>query len=525
MTSTLPKSPAEWHRKVVGLSSPLILANLTIPLVGAVDTAVMGRLPDPAYIGAVAVGATILSSMYWLFGFLRMGTTGLSAQAYGASDMVEVLAIGARAAMIAALLGTALIALQVPLKILMLMLFPASEAVEQGAATYFSIRIWGSLPLFLHLVQMGMLFGLQRMRATLVLSLTMNVSNVILDLLFVVGLGMQVEGVAYASLVSEWIAVLVGWLLLKQALPSSALQQFKANLRARLFDRDRLLSLFDVSSNLILRTFCVQLPFFAFTALGSGLGDTTLAANAILMQLFFFMTYGLDGIAHSAEALAGYAYGAGSPRQLRNTTIYTGIWATGLALVIATIYGLAADGLIALFTTSTEIRAHAAEYSGWLILAPIVCVWAFQFDGIFIGTTQMRELRNTMLIAVLIYGATIALTYKPLANHGLWLAMSVFMLSRSLLLAWRYPRVEAKARSLTQASQGLGLAHHPVQMVLIAKALSIDLVDIFGAGWSCSKPAAAGSDFDTTYGCIIPWRVGQDIDNFFTCQCLCCHLI
>ena len=452
MVPTLPKSPAEWHRKVFTLSWPLILANLTIPFVGAVDTAVMGRLADPSYIGAVAVGATILSSIFWMFGFLRMGTTGLTAQAHGAGDPVETIAIGARALVIAICLGLFLIAVQVPFVSLMLTIFPASEAVEAGAASYLSIRIWGSLPLFIYLVQTGMLFGLQRMRETLLLSLLMNFSNVSLDLFFVLGLNMGVEGVAFASLISEWLAVLAGFFILARTLPARAFAALKADLRSRVLNRARLVSLFDVSTNLVLRTFCVQLPFFTFTALGSGLGDSTLAANAILMQMFFFMTYGLDGFAHSAEALAGYAFGAKAPDQLRSATVYTGIWAMGLAVVIALIYGVAAEPLIALFTTSDAVRETALVYAPWLAIAPLVCVWAFQFDGIYIGTTQTRELRNSMGIAVLIYAAVLWLVYDRWENHGLWLGMILFMLSRSLLLAWRYPRIELKIAKPTVAA-------------------------------------------------------------------------
>ncbi|MCZ6659169.1 MAG: MATE family efflux transporter [Gammaproteobacteria bacterium] len=442
MNVTLPNSPKEWHRKVWSLSWPMILANLTIPLVGVVDTAIMGRLPDPRYVGAIAVGVTIMNALYWMFGFLRMATTGLAAQALGADNLNELAAVALRAAMISLAIGLALILLQVPLNLLAFWLFEASDQVETLASAYFGIRIWGSPAMLLYMVELGVLFGLQQMRATLLISVILNVTNVLLDLLFVIGFGWGVEGVAYGTILSEWLAAGLGLIITVNA--------FKRSGRAlaipeHLFQRERLAALFHVSSNLIVRTFFVQLPFFMLTALGATLGDLVLAANAVLMQFFFIMAFGLDGFAHAAETLAGHAFGARDPERLRNASKFCALWAGIIACALSLIYAVLGPQLIDLLTLLPEVRETASQYLPWLIALPIISVWAFMFDGIFIGTTRTVELRNSMFVALAIYLIAIWLSFDRFANHGIWLSMSLFMVARSLLLALQYPRIEKLA--------------------------------------------------------------------------------
>jgi MATE family multidrug resistance protein len=439
---SLPDTPAAWHRRVWSLAWPVVLANVTVPLVGAVDTAVIGRLPDPAFLGAVAVGAAVFNAIYWMFGFLRMGTTGLTAQAHGARDTDELLAVVLRATAIALALGALLVALQGPVLALALWIFPASGPVERLAGDYFTLRIWGAPALLVHFVVLGALFGLQRMREALVVSVLLNVTNMGLDYAFVMVLGWGVAGVAAGTLISEWLAAAVGLTLLLRTLGSSA---SRLPPRAELLRRDRLTALFGVSANLIVRSFFVQLPFFTFTALGAGLGDGVLAANAVLMQLFFFMAYGLDSLAHTAESLAGYAYGARDRPRLRAATGYTLVWSLAVAAAMSLLYALAGGMLIDLLTTLPEVRETARDYLPWVVAAPLAAVGAFHLDGVFIGTTRTAELRNSMLVALLCYLATVWLTLDALGNHGLWLAMTVFMVARTALLGAHYPRLERLA--------------------------------------------------------------------------------
>ena len=442
----LPSSPGQWHRRIWALSWPVIIANITIPLVGLVDTAVMGQMPEPAYLGAVAVGATIFSAIYWIFGFLRMGTTGLAAQALGAGQPKELIAVGARAASIALALGLSVLALQVPLQAFALWLFEASDQVETLAASYFAIRIWGAPALMIYMVCLGLLFGMQQVRATLIISILVNVSNVLLDLLFVLDFGWGVPGVAAATVISEWLAATAAVMIVLRVM---RLRGWLHGWPHDLWSGERVANLFQMSGNLIIRSFFVQLPFFAFTLIGAGIGDLTLAANAIIMQLFFTMAFGLDGMAHTAETLTGYAFGGRDREGFRQATLYSLGWAVLLAIAIAVLYALTGEKFVYLLTSIPEVRVAAVNLLPWAVAGPLVAVWAFHLDGVFIGTTQTALLRNCMFVAALIYLLTLWLTLDVLGNTGLWIAMMVFFASRGILLGSLYPRLE---RSLTNSS-------------------------------------------------------------------------
>ncbi len=400
----------------------------------------MGRLPDPAYIGAVAVGATIFSAMYWLFGFLRMGTTGLAAQAFGALDAQELSAVAQRALGLALVIGAALLLLQWPVQQSALALMQSSEQVQGLTHSYFRIRIWGAPAALLYLSILGMLFGLQRMKATLVLGLVLNVTNASLDVLFVLGFDWGVEGVAVGTVISEWLAVAIGLLLLRRALAAHGVS---LGWHAGAWHSRFLRPLLTNSGNLIIRSFFVQAPFFAYTAVGARLGDLTLAANAVLMQFFFVLIYAMDAFAHTAETLAGQAYGANNRQRFTQVVRYTTIWAAVLAGFGTLLFLLAHEPLIALFTKSTAVRDEAATYAIWLVLAPLVSVWAFQLDGIFIGTTQTATMRNAMGLSFIVFVLVLWASLDNIGNHGLWLAMLAFMLARAVLLGRRYPRLLA----------------------------------------------------------------------------------
>ena len=439
---SLPNKPRQWHARVWHLSWPMILANLAIPLVSAVDTAVMGRLPDARYLGAVAMGGAVMNALYWMAGFLRMSATGLTAQALGAGDRGELGAAAVRGAAAAVVLGVLLVIGQGPLLRLVLWLFQASHEVEVLAGGYLGIRIWGAPALLLYLVALGVLFGLQRMRAALVISLVLNLTNAGLDLLFVVGFGWGVNGVAAGTVISEWLAASVGLIAANRALTQHGRQWPDA---PRAFNRKRLTQLFNISANLVVRTFMVQLPFLLVAVLGASLGDVVLAANAVLLLFLQVTAYGLDGFAHAAETLAGYAYGKRDPKGLRQASGYSAAWAGLLAALFSAGYWLLGEWLIGLATVLPDVRTAAAAYLPWMAALPLACVWAFMLDGIFIGATRTAEMRNAMFIATAVYLLTLWLSFAPLGNHGVWLSMLTFMAARSVALGLMYPRLVRQA--------------------------------------------------------------------------------
>ena len=447
----LPTTPRQWHVRVWSLSWPMILANLAIPLVSAVDIAVMGRLPDARYLGAVALGGAVMNALYWMAGFLRMSATGLTAQALGARDRGELGAVAMRGVAAALVLGVLVVLGQGPLLRLALWLFQASPEVEVLAGGYLGIRFWGAPALLLYLVALGVLFGLQRMRAALVISLVLNLTNAGLDLLFVVGFGWGVNGVAAGTVISEWLAAATGLIAANRALAQQGRQWPDA---PRMFNLGRLTQLFNISANLVVRTFMVQLPFFLVPALGAFLGDVVLAANAVLLLFLHVTAYGLDGFAHAAETLAGYAYGKRDAKALRLASGYSAVWAGLLACLFGACYWFLGEWLIGLATVLPEVYTVAAAYLPWIAALPLACVWAFMLDGIFIGATRTAEMRNAMFIATAVYLLTLWLSFRPLGNHGVWLSMLTFMAARSVALGLMYPGLERLAGSSVVNSSG-----------------------------------------------------------------------
>jgi MATE family multidrug resistance protein len=424
--------------RVWRLAGPIMIANLSTPLLGAVDTAVVGHLPDPAYIGGVALGSMIFSFLFWGFGFLRMGTTGFSAQAFGSGDATELRATLARPLLLALGLGVVLILLRAPIEGAALSLVEASAEVEGLAAAYTGIRIWSAPAALVNYALLGWLLGTQRARAALALQVALNGINIVLDLIFVVGLGWGVEGVAAASVLAEVLAALGGLVLVRRALGATE----GAWTWARIVRRDRLIALMRVNADILVRTLALVAAFAYFTARGAAMGDVTLAANAILMQLQTFMAYGLDGFSHAAEILAGGALGARDRTAFRQAVRVSGAWALAMALALAVLLWVFGPFLVGLFTNLGEVQAAAVDYLPWLVASPIVSVWGFLLDGIFIGTTRTAEMRNGMIVSLAAFLLGCWLLIPALGNHGLWLALMVFMTARGLTLGLCYPRLE-----------------------------------------------------------------------------------
>jgi len=436
--ATLPHTPRAWRRRMWALSWPIMLSNATVPLVGAVDTAVVGHWQDPAAIGAVAIGALIFTCFAWIFGFLRMGTTGFIAQAWGAGALAEVSATTVRALLLAWLLALSLLLVQLPLRELALGILGADAGVATLARQYYRVRVWGLPAALTHLVVLGTLFGLQRMRAALVTQLVLNGLHIALALLLVRGWGWGVPGVALATVLGEYTAAGLGaWLVWRH------LQRLHCPWpRKGLVDRQRLRVLWHVNANLLLRTLCVQATSFAFTATGARLGTVTLAANAVLMHFVHVMTFSVDGFAHAAEALAGRAYGAGDRPAFRAALRSAMVLAALVAMGFSVVYLVAGRTLIGWLSGLDSVRTAAAIYLPWAVLAPLVSVWAYLLDGIYLGATRTTEMRNGMVLALAVYGLCVWVSLPHLGNHGLWLSMLIFLLMRGATLGWWYPRLE-----------------------------------------------------------------------------------
>lgn len=426
------------HRRILAIALPIVASNATVPLLGVVDTAIIGQLGQAAAIGAVGLGAVILSSLYWILGFLRMATTGLAAQARGAGDTAESSALLVRALAIAGAAGLGFILLQGPLIAGALRLAPASPEAEALARSYLGIRIWGAPATIAGYAVTGWLIASERARAVLALQLATNLLNVFLSVSFVLWFDWGVPGVAGATLLAEWAGLVLGLRLCRDAFAGQGWRD-----RTRLLAPDRLRRMARVGGDILIRSVVLQGSFTAFVFLGAGLGDVTLAANQILLQFLSVTAYALDGFAFAAESLVGQAVGAGRRDVLRRTVLLSGAWGVAGAVVLSTLFALAGPACIALMTTAPEVQAAARADLPWLVLAPLAGVGAWILDGIFIGATRTRDMRNAMLLSVAVYGGALAVFLPAFGNDGLWLALTFLNLARAVTLGIRYPELEA----------------------------------------------------------------------------------
>ncbi|KEP70172.1 multidrug transporter [Thioclava dalianensis] len=427
------------HARVFKIALPIVLSNATIPILGAVDTGVVGQLGLPAPIGAVGIGAVVLTSIYWIFGFLRMGTTGLVSQAHGTGDRGEVSAGLMRALLIAVTAGLALIALQVPLFWAAFKLAPASDQVESLARDYLQIRIWGA-PLTISLYAFtGWLIALERTRGVLVLQVAMNALNVGLDLWFVLGLGYGVQGVAAATLISEIGGVAIALWLTRSAF-ANGLWRARA-----IFDRLKLTEMARVNTDIMIRSVLLQASFTTFLFLGARQGDVTLAANQVLLQFLQITAFALDGFAFSAESLVGQALGARSVLRLRRAAIVSSQLGIAMAVAIGLVFWIAGPAIVDIMTTAPNVRIEARAFLFWIVLAPVIGGPAWMLDGIFIGATLSREMRNAMIGSVLVYVLSLMIFVPIFGNHGLWGALMVLNATRGAMMGRLYHRAEAKA--------------------------------------------------------------------------------
>ena len=428
------------HKRVLKIALPIVISNATVPLLGAVDTGVIGQMGIAAPIGAVGIGAIILTALYWIFGFLRMGTVGLTSQALGAGNHIEVTALFFRATGIGLIAGVAFILLQWPLFFSAFWISPASPEVETLAREYMSIRVW-SAPAAIGIYGItGWLIAQERTGAVLCVQLFMNLSNILLDLWFVLGLDLGVQGVAIATFIAEWTGLLLGLFLCRRAA-----SQVSSALWHQILDKPLLKRMAQVNGDILVRSALLQVGFVSFLFFGSDLGDITLAANQVLLQFVYLASYAMDGFVFAAETLVGQAIGARATLQLRRGACFTAVWVFGTSAVLALVFWSMGPVIIDFMTKEPDVQMAARLYLPHVAMVPLLGATAWMLDGVFIGATRTRDMRNMMIISFLGYCGFIVLLLPNFGNHGLWWAMNGFFVLRGITLAVRYPALERSA--------------------------------------------------------------------------------
>ena len=425
------------HRRVLKIALPIVLSNATVPILGAVDTGVVGQLGEAAPIGAVAIGAVILSTVYWIFGFLRMGTTGLVGQADGAGDNAEVSALLSRALMIAGAAGLALILLQPLLFSTAFNLSPASDEVETLAAAYLGIRIWSAPAAISIYALTGWLVAMERTSAVFWVQLVMNGINIVLDLWFVLGLGWGVQGVAVATVISEVTGAALGLWFCRAAFAQPDWRDWP-----RVFDRARLIRMALVNTDILIRSALILGIFTSFAFLGAGFGDVTLAANQVLMQFLSITAHAMDGFAFAAEALVARAVGRGDLARLRRSALLTSTWGMGSSVALALAFAMGGPWIIDLMAKDPEVQTAARVFLPWMVAAPVLGLASWMLDGIFVGATRSADMRNMMALSFALYVLAVLALMPVFGNHGLWAALLVSFVARGVTLGLRYPSLE-----------------------------------------------------------------------------------
>jgi len=423
------------NAKILAIATPIMLSNISQPLIGIVDTAVVGQLPQAHYIGAIAVGALIFNLVYWGFGSLRMGTGGLAAQAFGAKDMDELRSVFARALLISTIIGIVLFFAAPLISKFSFWLIQASPRVEQEAKTYFDIRIWSAPFALANYVILGWFIGMGKTATAFVLQLVLNITNIILDIYFVMGLSMTSDGVALGTVLAEVVAAIVGLGLVYRQVHILG----GSWSRHKIFKRAAMFKTLSVNSDIMIRSLSLTFAFAFFISQSAKVSEGIVAANAILMHLLEMSAYFLDGFAFAVEALAGQMVGAGNRTGFLKAVKLTSLWGFGVSFFVAIIFYIGGPSFIDILTINTEIRATAKTYLWWAALAPVIGVACFQLDGVFTGATRTADMRNMMLISLVVYLAAWFVLAPIWGNNGLWAALMIFFIVRAITLGARMP--------------------------------------------------------------------------------------
>lgn len=418
---------------------PAIATNVTTPLLGLVDVAIVGHIGSAAYIGAVAVGGAMFNMLYWLFGFLRAGTSGLTSQAFGAGNSAGQIRVLVRSLCISAAVGLLLIVLSHPLGDLVLQFMDADGKTDALARAYFNVAILGAPGVLATYTLSGWFLGCQSSRPAMWMAIIANGMNIVLSLLFVFYLDMGIVGVGAGTAIAQWISLAVGAVLLWRQFCNNS--GFRNTLwRRGLFAWREVRRLFSVNADIFLRTVCLIMVTLWFTHAGAREGAVVLAANALLMQLFMLFSYFMDGFAYAGEALAGKFAGAGCRSRLdvmARMLMRRGLY---LALAASVLYFFAGEWIMSLLSKDADVVAKAAEYKIWAVLVPLSGFMSFLWDGIYIGLTQTRLMLVTMFVAMTVFYVTYFIAFPTLGNHGLWLAFILYLFTRGLMQQLLYRR-------------------------------------------------------------------------------------
>lgn len=417
------------NKQILRLAIPNIITTITVPLLGIVDVAIVGHLGTEQYIGAIALGTMIFNLLYWNFGFLRMGTSGFTAQAYGAINKEEIMHIFGRAMSIAILGSFILLVFQYPIKTLILNLVQGSQEVEHYAAVYFDICIWGAPAILCLYVIKGWFIGMQNAKTPMWIAIQINVVNIILSFIFVFGFGMKIKGVALGSVIAQYLGLITA-LVLWFVYYRKYTRFFSIT---KIFAWDKMLAFFKVNADIFLRTLCLIAVFTFIPAEGAKMGDRTLAINLLLMQFFTLFSYIMDGFAYAGESLTGKYIGAKNNNLVRLSINYLFRWGTALTVVFVLLYAFFGKYLLAIFTDNIDIIKEAQNYYYWVLLVPLAGFAAFLWDGILIGATKVKIMRNSNFIATVAFFAVYYSLSDVLHNNALWLAFVVFLALRSIL--------------------------------------------------------------------------------------------
>lgn len=428
------KTPVMTHRAFLALAIPLIFSAMTTPLIGAVDTAIVGHLQDPALIGGVAVGALIFNTMYWLFGFLRVSTSGFSAQALGRKKEDDIMLAFVRPFLLAMFVGLSFILLQHPIKSASLLIISPPEHVGLFAEQYVAIRIWGAPFALISYVVIGWLMGIGRIRGAVTIQIGTNLLNVALDFLFVYWMQWGIGGVAAASLIAEVTGAVAGCLFVLRCYSFSAFSSL-----TQVLDKRPILHMLTVNRDLFIRTICLLTVLTTFTSIGARFGEVSLAANAILLQLHYLMAYMFDGVANAASIVVGRSVGARDRSLFERVVRLDIVWSSVICLWLVCTLGLMKEPIIALFTSIPAVQAETLQLFGWIMLFPIAGFWGLQLHGMFSGATVARPIRQSMIIAMLVFLISCWLFVPLWGNNGLWLSFIVFTIARSMTLHLSYP--------------------------------------------------------------------------------------
>jgi MATE family multidrug resistance protein len=423
------------NRKILKLAIPNIVSNITIPLLGLVDLALMGHLDSKIYIGAIALGGVIFNFIYWGFSFLRMSTSGFTAQAFGEKNHTESITILARALLVAILISILILILQAPIAWASFKIIGGSPEVETLANEYFRIRVWAAPAALSLFVFSGWFLGMQNARYPMIIAIAVNVANILLSLFFVFILKMNSSGVALGTAISQYVGLIIALFLFSYKYKDL----LKKISRKRIMDLKILVEFFRVNTDIFIRTFCIIVVFTFFTSKSASINDTILAVNSILIQLLLFFSFFIDGFAFAGEALVGKFVGAGEISNLKRVVKLLFYWGAGLAVAFTIIYLPGVNLILKLLTSQPDVIAQAQPFLVWIILVPIASFSSFIWDGIYIGATASKAMRNTLIGATFLVFAPVYYFLNPvLGNHALWLGMVLFMFSRGVFQTFFY---------------------------------------------------------------------------------------